>query len=137
MSPKTVEAYGAVLAVGQQVAGYRAPYVGPLFQETAATPAQMDTAAKAVQASDAAFAKARTVVGALNDGAVIVQGLNQAAAKLADVRTASDRVLCGDRRPGRRVRSGAGFDARRARGRRCGLRAAHPELRRAAAHGTR
>ena len=90
---KTVEAYGAVLAVGQQVAGYRAPYVGPLFQETAATPAQMDTAAKAVQASDAAFAKARTVVGALNDGAVIVQGLNQAAAKLADVRTASDRAL--------------------------------------------
>ena len=30
---KAVEAYGTVLAVGQQVAGYRAPYVGPLFQE--------------------------------------------------------------------------------------------------------
>ncbi|MFG3597319.1 methyl-accepting chemotaxis protein [Bradyrhizobium sp. RDI18] len=90
---KTVEAYGAVLAVGQQVAGYRAPYVGPLFQETAATPAQMEVAAKAVQAADAAFAKARTVVGALNDGAAIVQGLNQAAAKLAEVRAASDRAL--------------------------------------------
>ena len=90
---KTVEAYGAVLAVGQQVAGFRAPYVGPLFQETAATTAQMEIAAKAVQAADAAFAKARTVVGALNDGAVIVQGLNQAAAKLADVRAASDRAL--------------------------------------------
>jgi len=90
---KTVEAYGAVLAVGQQVAGFRAPYVGPLFQEAAATPAQIETAAKAVQAADAAFAKARMVVGALNDGAAIVQGLNAAAAKLADVRAASDRAL--------------------------------------------
>jgi len=90
---KAVEAYGTVLAVGQQVAGYRAPYVGPLFQEGAATPAQLETAAKAVQAADAAFAKARTVVGALNDGAAIVQGLNAAAAKLADVRAASDRAL--------------------------------------------
>ncbi|KRR20706.1 chemotaxis protein [Bradyrhizobium lablabi] len=90
---KTVEAYGAVLAVGQQVAGFRAPYVGPLFQEKAATPAQMEAAAKAVQAADAAFAKAKTVVGALNDGAAIVQGLNQAAAKLAEVRAASDHAL--------------------------------------------
>jgi methyl-accepting chemotaxis protein len=90
---KAVEAYGTVLAVGQQVAGYRAPYVGPLFQEAAATPAQMEIAAKAVQAADAAFAKALTAVGALSDGAVIVQGLNQAAAKLAEVRTASDRAM--------------------------------------------
>ncbi|WFU17418.1 HAMP domain-containing methyl-accepting chemotaxis protein [Bradyrhizobium sp. CB3481] len=90
---KTVEAYGAVLAVGQQVAGYRAPYVGPLFREEAATPAQFEVVAKAVQAADAAFAKARTVVGALNDGAAIVQGLNQAAAKLDEVRAASDRAL--------------------------------------------
>jgi methyl-accepting chemotaxis protein len=90
---KAVEAYGTVLAVGQQVAGYRAPYVGPLFQESAATPVQMETAAKAVQAADAAFAKARTAVGALSEGAAIVQGLNQAAAKLAEVRTASDRAM--------------------------------------------
>ena len=90
---KTVEAYGAVLAVGQQVAGYRAPYVGPLFKEEAATPAQLEVVAKAVQAADAAFAKARTVVGALNDGAAIVQGLNQASAKLNEVRVASDRAL--------------------------------------------
>jgi methyl-accepting chemotaxis protein len=90
---KAVEAYGTVLAVGQQVAGYRAPYVGPLFQEGAATQAQLDVAAKAVQTADAAFAKARTAVGALSDGAVIVQGLNQAAAKLAEVRTASDRAM--------------------------------------------
>jgi methyl-accepting chemotaxis protein len=90
---KAVEAYGTVLAAGQQVAGYRAPYVGPLFQEAAATPAQIEIAAKAVQAADAAFAKARTAVGALSDGAAIVQGLNQAAAKLAEVRTASDRAM--------------------------------------------
>ena len=90
---KAVEAYGTVLAVGQQVAGYRAPYVGPLFQEGAATQAQLDAAAKAVQTADAAFAKARTAVGALSDGAAIVQGLNQAAAKLAEVRTASDRAM--------------------------------------------
>jgi methyl-accepting chemotaxis protein len=90
---KTVEAYGAVLAVGQQVAGYRAPYVGPLFKEEAATPAQLEVVAKAVQAADAAFAKARTVVGALNEGAAIVQGLNQASAKLNEVRAASDRAL--------------------------------------------
>ena len=90
---KAVEAYGTVLAVGQQVAGYRAPYVGPLFQEGAATQAQLDAAAKAVQAADAAFAKARTAVGALSDGVAIVQGLNQAAAKLAEVRAASDRAM--------------------------------------------
>jgi methyl-accepting chemotaxis protein len=90
---KAVEAYGTVLAVGQQVAGYRAPYIGPLGQETAATPAQTETAAKAVQAADAAFAKARAAVGALDDGAVIVQGLNQAAAKLADVTAASNRAM--------------------------------------------
>src|SRR6185295_12471506 len=90
---KAVEAYGTVLAVGQQVASYRAPYIGPLGQETAATPAQIETAAKAVQAADAAFAKARAAVGALDDGAVIVQGLNQAAAKLADVTAASNRAM--------------------------------------------
>jgi methyl-accepting chemotaxis protein len=89
----TVQAYGVVLAVGQQVAGYRAPYVGPLFQEGAATPAQLEAAAKAVQAADTAFANARAAVSALGDGAVIVQGLNQAAARLADVRAASDRAL--------------------------------------------
>jgi methyl-accepting chemotaxis protein len=89
----TVQAYGAVLAVGQQVAGYRAPYVAPLFQDGAATPAQLEAAAKAVQAAETAFANARTAVSALDDGAAIVQGLNQAAAMLADVRAATDRAL--------------------------------------------
>src|SRR5437667_5122292 len=90
---RAVEAYGAVLAVGQQIAGYRAPYVSPLFQEGAATPAQLGAIAKAVQSADAAFANARTAVSALSDGATIVEGLNQTAAKLSDVRAATDRVL--------------------------------------------
>jgi methyl-accepting chemotaxis protein len=90
---KAVEAYGAVLAVGQQIAGYRAPYVTPLFQDGAVTSAQLDAIAKAVQSADAAFANARTAVNALRDGATIVEGLNQAAAKLSDVRVATDRAL--------------------------------------------
>src|SRR5947207_2537693 len=90
---KAVEAYGAVLAVGQQIAGYRAPYVTPLFQDGAATAAQLSAIAKAVASADAAFASARTVVGALSDGAAIVEGLNRSAAKLADVRAATDRTL--------------------------------------------
>jgi hypothetical protein len=90
---KAVGAYGAVLAVGQQVAGYRAPYLSPLFQDSAATPAQLDAIAKAVRQSDAAFATARAAVGALSDGATIIAGLNQAATRLADVRAATDRAL--------------------------------------------
>ncbi|QPF90674.1 methyl-accepting chemotaxis protein [Bradyrhizobium commune] len=90
---KAVEAFGAVLAVGQQIAGQRAPYVSPLFQEGAATPAQLDAVAKAGQLMDAALAKARIVVGALHDGDAIVEGLNQAAAKLDEVRAVTDRAL--------------------------------------------
>jgi methyl-accepting chemotaxis protein len=90
---KAVEAYGAVLGVGQNIAGQRAPYVTPLFQDGAATPAQLDAIAKAAQLAEAAFANARTAVKALNDGATIVEGLNQAATKLADVRAATDRAL--------------------------------------------
>ena len=90
---KAVEAFGAVLVVGERVIGYRAPYVGPLFQEGAATQAQLDAAAKAVQLAEAAFAKARTMVSALDDSAAIVAGLDQAATKLADIRVATDRAL--------------------------------------------
>jgi methyl-accepting chemotaxis protein len=90
---KAVEAFGAVLAVGQQIAGHRAPYLSPLFQDGAAAPAQLDAIAKAVQLTDAAFANARTAVGALSDGAAIVEGLNRAAAKLSEVRAATDRAL--------------------------------------------
>jgi methyl-accepting chemotaxis protein len=90
---KAVEAFGAVLAVGQQIAGQRAPYVTPLFQDGAATQAQLDAVAKAGKLADAAFANARTAVNALSDGATIVAGLNQVAAKLGDVRAATDRAL--------------------------------------------
>ena len=73
---KTVEAYGAVLAVGQQVAGYRAPFVGPLFQEGGRDAcADGGLPRRPAQVADAAFAKARRmVVGALNDGAVYRPG---------------------------------------------------------------
>jgi methyl-accepting chemotaxis protein len=90
---KAVEAFGAVLLVGQQIAGHRAVYVTPLFQDGAATVAQLDPIAKTVQATDAALANARAAVSALGDGALIVEGLNQAAAKLADIRAAADRAL--------------------------------------------
>jgi methyl-accepting chemotaxis protein len=90
---KAVEAYGTVLAVGQQVAGYRIFYLTPLFQDGAATQAQLDATAKAVQAADAAFAKARIAVNALEDGTAIVAGLDQAATRLSDVRAAADRAL--------------------------------------------
>jgi methyl-accepting chemotaxis protein len=90
---KAVDAFGAVLAVGQQVAGHRAPYLSPLFKDGAATPAQLEAIAKAAQLSDTAFANARKAVSALSDGAAIVEGLNQAASKLNDIRAATDRAL--------------------------------------------
>jgi methyl-accepting chemotaxis protein len=90
---KAVEAFGAVLVVGQNMAGLRAPYVGPVFQDSAATPAQLDAMAKATQSTDAAFARARTAVGGLSDGASVIEGLNQAAVNLADVRASADRVV--------------------------------------------
>lgn len=34
---KTVEAFGATLMVSQHVAGLRAPYISPIFQENSAT----------------------------------------------------------------------------------------------------
>ncbi|MBV8923905.1 MAG: HAMP domain-containing protein [Bradyrhizobium sp.] len=90
---RAVKAFGAVLAVGQQVAAHRAPYLTPLFQDAAATPAQLEAVAKAVQATDAAIADARAAVGGLSDRETILAGLNQAAAKLVDLRNASDRAL--------------------------------------------
>ena len=90
---KAVEAFGAVLAVGQQIAGHRAPYLSPLFQDGAATPAQLELIAKAARQADAAFANAKVAVGALSDSAAIVEGLNQAATRLGDLRAATDRAL--------------------------------------------
>ena len=90
---RAVKAFGAVLAVGQQVAAHRAPYLTPLFQDAAATPAQLDAIAKTVQATDAAIADARAAIGGLSDSGTLLDGLNQAAAKLAEIRSASDRAL--------------------------------------------
>src|ERR1700745_2724670 len=75
---KYVEAFGAVLAVSQQVVGHRAPYLVPLQQDSPATPAQLESIAKAVQAADAAFAKAKALVAALDDSAAILDDLNRA-----------------------------------------------------------
>jgi methyl-accepting chemotaxis protein len=90
---RAVKTFGAVLAVGQQVAAHRAPYLTPLFQDTAATPAQRDAIAKTVQATDSAIADARAAIAGLSDSETILAGLNQAAAKLAEVRSASDRAV--------------------------------------------
>ena len=90
---KDVEAFGAVLAASQQVASHRAPYLSPLFQDAPATPAQLETIAKVTKAADAAFAKAKAVIGTLDDSAVLVGDLDQAAAKLADLRARSDHAI--------------------------------------------
>jgi methyl-accepting chemotaxis protein len=90
---EAVEAFGAVLVVEQNIAGQRAPYLGPLFQDGPATAAQLDGISKATQALDAAFARARTAAGALGAGPSMIEGLNQAATGLADVRAAADRAL--------------------------------------------
>ena len=89
---KAVEAFGAVLIVGQNFAGMRAPYVGPLSQESAATPAQQAAMQTAGKASDDALEKARGAVNALSDGAAVTDGLNKAASSLASTRAAADRV---------------------------------------------
>ncbi|MDB5501189.1 MAG: chemotaxis protein [Tardiphaga sp.] len=90
---KAVEAFGAVLVVGQSMAAQRAPYVGPLFQEAAATPAQLETVVKVAKVSDQAFANARAAVGALSDGELVIDGLNAAAVSLSEVRPAADRAM--------------------------------------------
>jgi methyl-accepting chemotaxis protein len=90
---KAVEAFRTVLVVSQLVAGQRAPYLSPLFQEGAATPAQLEAVTKAKQATDAAFGNARKAVAVLSDGAVLAKGLNQAATILSDISSAADGAL--------------------------------------------
>ena len=92
---KDVDAFGAVLAFSQQVVGFRAPYLTPLYQDAPATRAQLEAIAKAGQAAHGALAKARTLVGALDGGAAILDGLNQAGARLADLRSQTDRAISG------------------------------------------
>jgi methyl-accepting chemotaxis protein len=90
---KAVEAFRTVLVVSQLIAGQRAPYLSPLFQEGAATPAQLEAVTKAKQATDAAFGNARKAVAVLSDGAVLTEGLNQAATILSDISSAADGAL--------------------------------------------
>jgi methyl-accepting chemotaxis protein len=90
---KAVEAFRTVLVVSQLIAGQRAPYLSPLFQEGAATPAQLEAVTKAKQATDAAFGNARKAVAVLSDGAVLTKGLNQAATILSDISSAADGAL--------------------------------------------
>ena len=90
---KAVEAFRTVLVVSQLIAGQRAPYLSPLFQEGAATHAQLEAVTKAKQATDAAFGNARKAVAVLSDGAVLTEGLNQAATILSDISSAADGAL--------------------------------------------
>jgi methyl-accepting chemotaxis protein len=90
---KAVEAFRTVLVVSQLIAGQRAPYLSPLFQEGAATPAQLEAVTKAKQATDAAFGNARKAVAVLSDGAVLTEALNQAATILSDISSAADGAL--------------------------------------------
>ena len=90
---KSVDAFGAMLSFAQNVVGHRAPYITPLFQEAPATESQLATTVKIKQASDAALAKTQIAVADLNDNKAIADGLAQAGAKLADIRTTTDPAL--------------------------------------------
>ncbi|MGY8665652.1 HAMP domain-containing methyl-accepting chemotaxis protein [Bradyrhizobium sp. UFLA05-109] len=90
---KAVDAFGAVLMVSQYVAGYRAPYITPIFQEAPATPAQLEATAKAAKAADTAFENARRAIIALDDGAALVETLDRAASRLKETRTVADRAM--------------------------------------------
>jgi len=90
---KTVEAFGATLMVSQQVAGLRAPYISPIFQEGAATQAQIDAAAKGAKAAEASFEGARRAIMVLDDGAAISENLDRAVRRLKDITAAADRAM--------------------------------------------
>lgn len=90
---KAVDAFGAVLLVSQYVAGYRAPYISPIFQENPATPAQLEACAKASKASDTAFENARRAILALDAGGPMAADLERAAHRLNEIRTAADSAM--------------------------------------------
>ncbi|WP_439372721.1 methyl-accepting chemotaxis protein [Bradyrhizobium sp. DASA03120] len=90
---RTVDAFGATLMISQQVASLRAPYIGPIFQEGAATQAQIDAAAKAAKAADAAFERARPSFLALDDAGPMIEKLDRTARRLKEVTTAADRAM--------------------------------------------
>jgi methyl-accepting chemotaxis protein len=90
---KTVDAFGATLMASQHVASLRAPYIGPIFQDGAATQAQLEAATKAANAAEAGFEAARRAVMALDDGAAIGENLDRAARRLKEITTAADRAM--------------------------------------------
>jgi len=90
---KTVEAFGATLTISQYVAGLRAPYISPIFQEGAATQAQVEAAAKAAKAVESAFERARPAFMLLDDARPLIEKLDQTARRLRDICTAADRAM--------------------------------------------
>jgi methyl-accepting chemotaxis protein len=90
---KTVEAFGATLTVSQQLAGLRAPYLTPIFQDNPATPAQIEATGKAAKAADAAFEAARRTFMALDDAGPMIESLDRIARRFKDVHTATDRAI--------------------------------------------
>jgi methyl-accepting chemotaxis protein len=90
---KTVDAFGATLLASQHVASLRAPYIGPIFQEGAATQAQLEAAAKAAKTAEAGFEAARRAVTMLDDGGAIAENLDRATRRLKEITTAADRAM--------------------------------------------
>ncbi|QOZ06746.1 methyl-accepting chemotaxis protein [Bradyrhizobium sp. CCBAU 51765] len=90
---KTVDAFGATLMASQHVASLRAPYIGPIFQEGAATQAQLDAATKAAKTAEAGFETARRAVMVLDDGSAIAENLDRAVRRLKDITAAADRAM--------------------------------------------
>ncbi|MFK4490094.1 methyl-accepting chemotaxis protein [Bradyrhizobium sp. USDA 336] len=90
---KTVEAFGATLMASQHVASLRAPYIGPIFQEGAATQAQLEVAAKAAKTAEEGFEAARRAVMVLDGGGAIAENLDRAARRLKEITTAAGRAM--------------------------------------------
>src|SRR5271168_3006887 len=72
---QAVEAFGAALLIGQQVALERAPYLPALFQDGPATAAQHAAIAAAAPASAHALEAAIAAAGRLDEGDRLVAGL--------------------------------------------------------------
>ncbi|MGJ4971498.1 methyl-accepting chemotaxis protein [Bradyrhizobium sp. HKCCYLRH1073] len=90
---KTVEAFGAVLLYAQDVVGHRAPYITPIFQDTPATPAQLEGVRKIRQSADASFARARAQLANVSNGEAITRSLDQASSKLNEILAKVDPAL--------------------------------------------
>ncbi|MBC9882582.1 HAMP domain-containing protein [Bradyrhizobium sp. INPA01-394B] len=90
---KRVDAFGAILMVSQQVAGLRAPYITPIFQEGVATQAQTDAATKAAKAAEASFESAGRALMVLDDGGAMAENLDRAARRLKEITAAADRAM--------------------------------------------